>query len=34
MEFRGAIAGGTEHSAICTALTTGVFGDAFASSDE
>jgi hypothetical protein len=34
MEFRGAIAGRTEHSAICAALTTGVFGDAFARRDE
>jgi hypothetical protein len=34
MEFQGATANGAEHSAICTALTTGVFGDAFARSDE
>jgi hypothetical protein len=34
MEFRGAIANGAEHSALWAALTAGVFGDAFARSDE
>jgi hypothetical protein len=34
MEFQDATAGGTEHGAMCAALTTGVFGDAFARRDE